>query len=94
MKIGLLLFVTAILAMPVTGASAGCYCSCTDGQVKPACTNSYDIPPICPATTCARSSTSTLGPPPLAGARSTCRDQQVCDAFQRCEWKTVCKGDR
>ena len=94
MNARLLLVVTALAAATHSTISfAGCHCACLDGQLRPACTNSYDIPPICPTTTCARPTTSSLGPPPLAGSRSSCRDQRVCDAFQRCEWKTVCKGD-
>jgi hypothetical protein len=94
MSARLLLVITALAAsMYATETFAGCYCTCVDGQLRPACSNSYDIPPICPTTTCARSTTSSLGAPPLAGSRSSCRDQRVCDAFQRCEWKTVCRGD-
>jgi hypothetical protein len=91
-----LLLVTTFLAVTLcaTQTFAGCSCACVDGQMRPACSNSYDIAPICPSTTCARSTTSGLGPPPLAGSRSSCRDQQVCDNFQRCEWKTVCKSER
>ncbi|MGY4615520.1 D-serine deaminase-like pyridoxal phosphate-dependent protein [Bradyrhizobium sp. USDA 4472] len=94
MKIRIILAVATFVILHTPEAIAGCYCSCIDGQMQPVCSNSYDVAPVCPATTCARSTTPRLTPPPLAGSRSTCRDQQVCDAFQRCEWKVICKNDR
>jgi D-serine deaminase-like pyridoxal phosphate-dependent protein len=94
MNIRVFLAAVGVMVVHTTGALAGCYCNCIDGQMQAVCTNSYDVGPVCPATPCARPTTPRLAPPPLAGSRSSCRDQQVCDAFQRCEWKVVCKNDR
>lgn len=94
MKLRILLAAAMLTILHTGTAVAGCYCNCAEGQMQPVCTNSYDVPPICPATPCARPTTPRISPPPLAGSRSTCRDQQVCDAFQRCQWKVVCKNDR
>jgi hypothetical protein len=71
-----------------TGASAGCSCGCYDGKAMPICSNSYDIPPICPATICTRPSITPI--PPIGSRSSSCREVQVCDAFQRCVWKNPC----
>lgn len=76
----------------VPPALAGCSCSCIDGRVQAMCTNSFDIKPICPALTCPRSGATAITPvgPPGSGARA-CREERVCDAFQRCEWKDSCR---
>lgn len=83
-------FATITLFAPL--AEAGCSCSCIDGRVQPICTNSFDIKPICPALTCPRSGVTAITPvgPPGSGARA-CREERVCDAFQRCEWKDPCR---
>ncbi len=84
-----LAFAIVILAvsMQARSASAGCSCACYDGRMMASCSNSFDIPPICPATTCARP--SVMPSPPLTMG-STCRDQQVCDKFNRCQWINSC----
>lgn len=94
MSVRVLLVAAALVVLQTSEAAAGCYCKCVEGQMQPTCTNSYDVAPVCPATPCARPSIPHLSSPPLAGSRSSCRDQQVCDAFGRCEWKVVCRNDR
>lgn len=94
MKFRVVLAAAMLMTLQTATAVAGCYCNCAEGQMQPVCTNSYDVAPICPATPCTRPSTPRLSPPPLAGSRSSCREEQVCDAFQRCQWKVMCKNDR
>jgi hypothetical protein len=71
-----------------TVANAGCACQCVDGQIQPACTNTFDIPPICSLRTCPFDLTPRK--PPLGGA-SACKQEQECDIYGHCEWKQVCK---
>lgn len=69
-------------------AEAGCACQCIDGQMQPACTNSFDIPPICALRTCPFGS----GPKtPPVGARSSCVQVKSCDIYGHCTWKQVCQ---
>lgn len=69
-------------------ARAGCSCVCYDGRMLPSCSNTYDIPPICPATICTRPSITPS--PPLTTRSNNCRDEQFCDQFNRCEWRNSC----
>lgn len=68
-------------------ARAGCSCACYDGRMLASCSSTFDIPPICPATSCSRPSVT---PSPPLTTRSSCRDEQVCDKFNRCQWKNTC----
>jgi hypothetical protein len=79
-----------VLTFP-TFAEALCVCQCIEGQVQPACTNSLDIPPICPLRTCPFG--PTLTPPPIV-SRSSCGQVQSCDIYGHCVWKQVCLGDK
>lgn len=76
----------ALIQMSV--ANAGCSCVCYDGRMLPSCSNTFDIPPICPATTCSRPSVTPS--PPLTTRSTNCRDEQVCDQFNRCQWRNSC----
>jgi len=71
-----------------TFANASCVCQCFDGQFQAACTNTFDIPPICTLRTCPFGSTPKT--PPIGG-RSSCRQDKVCDIYGHCEWKQVCQ---
>jgi len=74
-----------------TFADAVCVCQCIEGQVRPACSSSLDIPPICALRTC--SFGPTLAPPPI-GYRGSCAQAQSCDAYGHCVWKQLCPGDK
>ncbi len=86
-----LFLATAIVVLAgsiwMPGANAGCACACYDGRMLATCSNSFDIPPICPAATCSRPSVT---PSPPVATGSSCRDEQVCDKFDRCHWKNSC----
>jgi hypothetical protein len=71
-----------------TYANAGCLCQCVDGQIVPACTNTFDIPPICPLRTCPFG--QGLSPPPIGG-RPSCAQVETCDVYGHCTWKYVCQ---
>jgi hypothetical protein len=80
--------VMAILA--ATKTHAGCVCQCSDGQMRPACTGPFDVPPVCPATVCPFAPLP-FGPQPLPLTRNTpCTQTKVCDLYGHCEWKQVC----
>lgn len=66
-------------------ASAGCYCTCSQGRMVPACSGSFDIPPICPATVCVAPSARQAPPMVSPGLHSACKNNQICDAFGRCK---------
>lgn len=76
----------AVLILSTT-AHAGCTCQCVNGQMQPACTGSFDIPPICSLRTCPFG--PSLAPPPI-GSKSSCSQVQSCDVYGHCEWKYVC----
>jgi hypothetical protein len=81
----------AVMGVVVTWstiADASCVCQCVDGQFQPACTNSFDIPPICALRTCPFGSTPRT--PPIGGT-SSCRQEKQCDIYGHCEWKQVCQ---
>jgi len=80
----------ALMAATVAGAEskAGCSCMCVDGNMVPACSNTLDIPPICPMRTCTQ---PTVRPPPGNRTRRACAYTQVCDRYGHCEWKPVCQ---
>jgi hypothetical protein len=86
--IGKILIASIVALSALTAAEAGCVCTCIGGQMRPACSKAFDIPPICPITTC-----NSLTPPPIvgSGAEPSCHQVQVCDSFSRCTWKDVCK---
>jgi hypothetical protein len=71
-----------------TGAHASCSCQCINGQVQPACTSSFDIPPICTLRTCPFG--PSLTPPPIGSRSSSCGQVQSCDTYGHCVWKYAC----
>ena len=87
------LIAAAGLAAFVSSAHAECICQCVNGQMQPLCTNSIEIPPICPPTICLIMSPSI---PPIATpmippiGTSSCHPARVCDTFGNCQWQTVC----
>lgn len=92
LRVAISVFASGVLALFANDAVASCTCSCNDGRVQAICTSSFDIRPICPAVPCAprigASQVTPVGPP---GTKGSCRDERVCDAFQRCEWKSSCR---
>lgn len=76
-------------------AEASCQCTCINGQVRPVCTSSIDLPPICSPGICpiVPPSIKPIATPivPPIGTRS-CRLEQVMDpSTRRYEWKQVCR---
>lgn len=76
-------------------AGAACVCRCVGGQMQPLCSNSLDIPPICPPTICPLTPPSiapidTPSIPPIG--TSFCRQRQVLDPYSGSyEWRRVCE---
>ncbi len=76
-------------------ASASCVCRCVGGEMQPLCDSSIDIPPLCPAATCALPppSIAPVAPlrlPPLGA--SHCSQQQVLNPHtSRYEWHRLCE---
>jgi hypothetical protein len=85
------LAVAGLVMVHSTVADAGCSCQCVDGQMQPACTSAFEVPPICALRTCPFG--PTLAPPPIGG-RSSCAQAQSCDSYGHCVWKQVCPGDK
>jgi hypothetical protein len=82
------LAVMGVVAIFSTIASAGCSCSCVNGQYRATCSSPFDIPPICALRTCPLDLTPRT--PPI-GAGGSCSQQQQCDIYGHCEWKQVCR---
>jgi hypothetical protein len=57
--------------------------------MQPFCANPYEVPPICPLSTCLFNPSTR--PPPLG---RSCHQAQVCDIYGHCVWKEVCAGDK
>lgn len=76
-------------------ANASCVCRCVNGEMKPICQSSLDLPPICPPSICPLTppSIAPLQPPtiPPLGTRN-CTQQQVFNPLSgKYEWKTICR---
>jgi hypothetical protein len=87
--------ITLALLAAAGGANAACVCRCVNGEVRPLCTGSLDIPPICAPTICPivpPSITPIQTPqiPPIG--TSSCRQVQVLDPYTgQYRWQTVCR---
>ena len=76
-------------------ATAACVCRCVDGEMRPLCSNSIEIPPICPPTVCS------ITPPSIAPIQAprvppigttNCRQAQVLNPRTgQYEWREVCR---
>jgi hypothetical protein len=79
----------------VSQANAACVCRCVDGEMKPLCQSSIDLPPICPPTLCpiVPPRLAPLDPPRLPPLGTTeCRQEQVFNPItKQYEWKRVCR---
>lgn len=93
-----LLSAAAVLACSVgfTGdAGAACVCRCVNGEMRPICSSSIDLPPICPPTVCP------ITPPSVAPIQApqvppigttACRQAQVYNpSTGQYEWREVCR---
>jgi len=89
------LFLLALLGFSFSGAAnAGCVCRCVNGEVRPLCSSSMDLPPICSPSICPITPPS-IAPitapslPPLG--TTNCTQQQVLNPrTNQYEWKKVC----
>jgi len=79
----------------IASADAACVCRCVDGAMQPLCESSIDLPPMCPATSCALAppAVAPIQPsvlPPLGATR--CSQRQVLNpASNQYEWRTICR---
>jgi hypothetical protein len=78
-----------------TSASATCVCRCVNGEMQSICSNSIEVPPICPPTVCQIVPPSVAPVPtpmvPPIGATS-CEPEQVLNPHtQQYEWRTICR---
>jgi hypothetical protein len=78
-----------------TTVSATCVCRCVNGEMQPICSNSIEVPPICPPTVCQIVPPSVAPVPtpmvPPIGATS-CEPEQVLNPYtQQYEWRTICR---
>jgi len=90
------LFAALALAMLWSGVvSAECICRCVNGEVRPICRSSLDVPPPCAPQVCP------IVPPsiaPIAAPRvppvgtTSCRQVQVYNPrTMQHEWREVCR---
>ncbi len=89
-----LLGIISVLALSAGTADAGCTCQCVNGQMRPLCDSSMEIPPICPPTICPIMSPSIapINPPTIPPiGTSQCQQAQVCDSFGNCRWQQICR---
>jgi hypothetical protein len=88
-------FILFCVVMVNEQAYAKCVCRCVNGEMKPLCTSSLEIPPICPPTICPLTPPKieplpSLELPPLG--TESCRWKQVLNPYtNRYEWKRVCQ---
>lgn len=98
-KRGLIVFIlfgTIFFLMLVnTNVKASCTCTCVNGQQQALCTNTMDLPSLCPPRICPLVSPS-VQPlqqpklPPLG--TSYCSNQQVLNPYTGMyEWRQVCQ---
>jgi len=76
-------------------ANADCVCRCTNGQNVPLCSNTLEIPPICPPRVCpiAPPSIEPIQAPQLPPlGTQNCWQQQVLNPYtNQYEWRRVCR---
>jgi len=87
-------FIGAFLLL-VSNAQAECECRCVNGQVRPLCTNSLELPPICSSQICQIVPPSI---PPIQPAQipplgtSHCEMKQVFNPHTgQYEWQRICQ---
>ncbi len=82
----------------VMPAAASCSCACVDGQPRPICSNSLEVPTVCPPTVCPMTMAPTQPAQPAAtspvvtGTQQTCADRQVYNPQTgQNEWRRLCQ---
>lgn len=83
------------LLLAATPAKASCECACVDGIMRPVCTQSTDVEPICHPRVCA------VVPPSIAPIQvdpvpppnsEECEQHQVYDELsEEYVWRTLCE---
>lgn len=84
-----------VAALLPTGASASCICRCVNGEMLPICSNSVEVPPVCPPAVCqvVPPSVAPVQTPmvPPVGA-SSCAPEQVLNPYtHQYEWQSICR---
>jgi len=84
-----------LMGLASAAVHAECECRCVGGQNRPLCSNSIDLPPICPPMVCPIEPPSVppiLAPqvPPIG--TSNCEMRQVLNPYTRqYQWQRVCQ---
>jgi hypothetical protein len=78
-----------------TNSFGNCVCRCVNGEMTPLCSNSLDLPPICPPTICpiVPPSVQPISPlyiPPIG--TSQCQNKQILNQRTgQYEWRLICQ---
>ena len=78
-----------------TYSFGNCVCRCVNGEMTPLCSNSLDLPPICPPTICpiVPPSVQPISPlyiPPIG--TSQCQNKQILNQRTgQYEWRLICQ---
>jgi hypothetical protein len=78
-----------------TNSFGNCVCRCVNGEMTPLCSNSLDLPPICPPTICpiVPPSIQPISPlyiPPIG--TSQCQNKQILNQRTgQYEWRLICQ---
>ena len=95
MKAALLVVGLVGIALYSANADARCVCRCVNGNVRPICESSLDLPPLCAPQICplVPPSVAPIPKPVLPPLGTTsCREVQVYNPYTRqYEWRTICK---
>src|SRR5436309_2355606 len=84
-----------LLVLLPCAAEAECICTCVNGQVRPICRSSLDLPPICAPQVCpiAPPSIQPIPQPSVPPIGTTkCEFKQVLNPVtQQYEWRRICQ---
>ena len=89
-----------LVLIPLLGLSPGavladCTCQCVNGEVRPLCSSTLDIPPICAPRICPITppSIAPINPPriPPIGTMKCTMKQVYNEHTGQYEWKQICK---
>ena len=74
---------------------ANCVCRCMNGEMVPICSNTMEMPPMCPSQMCPMTPPSMKPMDPMTmppmGTKS-CTNQQVLNTYtHQYEWKLICQ---
>lgn len=80
--------------MAVDEAMAACQCVCVSGEVRPICSSTLDVRPICPPRVCpiVTPSVEPIQRPrvPPVGTKQCVQRQVYNERAQRYEWREIC----